>query len=92
MIHLIQTYAADDTAILEDFKGDRNLTTVLGSLETRHLPLNPKLAIKYQADPNRNDQGTKAISWAVGDIEQEMLPHENIKSEAFRKSAWPVVF
>lgn len=93
-IYLIQTYAVGNNAIIDDFRGNRNLTTVLEARSTTNITGSRRVEVKVlcQGEGNRFEQGTKPVGLWIGNIKIEQLPHENIKSEAFRKSAWPIVF
>lgn len=92
-IYLIQTYAVDDQDIINDFMGNRNLTTVLGSRDTSNFRNSHDVTVKVDyEEANRFDDGAQYVSLWIDAAKQQMLPHENITSDAFRKSAWPIVF
>lgn len=93
-LYLVQTYAVGKEAIIKDFKGDRNLTTLLDVRKTRELRGSfPVIVhVKCQEDGNQFEQGTKEVGLQVGGAHNEVLPRENMFSTAFRKSAWPIVF
>lgn len=93
-LYLIQTYAVGNKAIINDFIGDRNLTTVLESRETTNIRGSFSIAVKVECHENRNrfEQGASSVSLWIGGNSNSTLPHENIQSTAFRKSAWPIVF
>ena len=85
-LYLIQTYAMDENAIISDYIGDRNLTTVLSVLPITNN-LNGTFPIYVQVNPI-----TKEVVFGVDDDSDVQLPHDNIDSQAFRKSAWPIIF
>ena len=93
-LYLVQTYAVGNDAIIKDFANDRNLTTMLAARETSNFYGMHDVAITVQCQDsdNRFEQGTKAVSLSIDNAEVAALPHDNITSTAFRKSAWPIVF
>ena len=93
-LYLVQTYAVGNDAIIKDFANDRNLTTMLAARETSNFYGMHDVAITVQCQDsdNRFEQGTKAVSLSIDNAEVVALPHDNITSTAFRKSAWPIVF
>ena len=93
-LYLVQTYAVDKEAIIKDFEGDRNLTTLLDVRNTQVLQGEFPVIVEVvcQEDGNQFEQGTKEVRLQVGGAHNEVLPHENMFSAAFRKSAWPIVF
>jgi hypothetical protein len=92
-IYLVQTYAVDDQDIINDFMGNRNLSTVLGSRDTSNYRNTHDVTVKVDyEEANRFDDGAQYVSLWIDAAKQQMLPHENITSDAFRKSAWPIVF
>ena len=93
-LYLVQTYAVGKEAIIKDFNGDRNLTTLLDVRKTTELKGSFPVIVRVncQEDGNQLEQGTKEVELNVGGAHNEILPHENMFSNAFRKSAWPIVF
>ena len=93
-LYLVQTYAVGNDAIIKDFANERNLTTMLAARETSNFYGMHDVTVKVQCQDSdsRFEQGTKAVSLSIDNAEVAALPHENITSTAFRKSAWPIVF
>lgn len=93
-LYLVQTYAVDEAAIIADFTGDRNLTTVLGSRETTNIHdiHEVTVEVRCQDRETRFEQGTKEVLLWIDGNQSLNLPHDNINSLAFRKSAWPIIY
>ena len=92
-LYLIQTFAVSKQDIIDDFRGDRNVTTILGSRDTSNLSNKFEVAVKVICNEtgNRYDQGVEAVELWIGGNRQKCNPHDNINSPAFRKSAWPII-
>lgn len=92
-IYLLQTYASDATAVKKDFEGKRDLTTILVAKDVQHEHGIHDLTVMLKdSGRNRFGQGTNHVSLMLDAGQVNALPHENLESESFRKSSWPVVF
>lgn len=92
-IYLIQTYASDNDAIKKDFEGNRDLTTILVAKDVQNIQGLHDLTVKVEANKsNRFKQGASQVTLVLDTSKVDALPQENLESDAFRKSSWPVVF
>lgn len=92
-LFLVQTYAVTADDILVDFKGERNLTTVLAYENTTAVSGTHTIAVKVDTNStDRFNEGVDKVGMWIENSETRTLPHENIHSSAFRKSAWPIIF
>lgn len=92
-LYLVQTYATRNEDIINDFNEDRNLTTVLGYRNTTNIRGMHAISVTVTCGSGEKfSEGIENVGLWIDHLESKMLPHENINSVAFRKSAWPIVF